>query len=157
LRTQQKHAHDQRAKDTQVARLKTPIIVPSFKQKKLQFGIIEELITERGHKAVFLPKFHCEINPIEMYWGYSKTRFRQVKKVSFPDAKVKVIEALEACSIETIRRFCNRTFRWMDAYRKGLSIKQAAWCVKKQKRHRTISKRVMDEWDNMQKQGEAGS
>jgi len=45
----------------------------------------------------------------------------------------------------------------MDAYRKGLSIKQAAWCVKKQKRYRTISKRVMDEWDNMQKQGEAGS
>jgi len=41
LRTQQKHAHDQRAKDTQVARLKTPIIVPSFKQKKLQFGIIK--------------------------------------------------------------------------------------------------------------------
>jgi hypothetical protein len=28
---------------------------------------IEELITERGYKAVFLPKFHCEINLIEMY------------------------------------------------------------------------------------------
>jgi hypothetical protein len=37
---------------------------------------VEELITERGHKAVFLPKFHCEINLIEMYWGYSKTRYR---------------------------------------------------------------------------------
>ena len=111
---------------------------------------IEELIMERGHKAVFLPKFHCEINPIEMYWGYSKTRYRQVKKASFPDAKVKVVEALEACSIDIIRRFCNRTFRWMDAYRQGLTIKQAAWCVKKQKGHRTISKNVMDEWDKMQ-------
>ena len=28
---------------------------------------IEELITERGYKAVFLPKFHCEINLIEIY------------------------------------------------------------------------------------------
>ena len=28
---------------------------------------VEELITDRGHKAVFLPKFHCEINPIEIY------------------------------------------------------------------------------------------
>ena len=28
---------------------------------------IEELIIERGYKAVFLPKFHCEINLIEMY------------------------------------------------------------------------------------------
>jgi hypothetical protein len=38
------HAHDQRAKDAQAteqsSRLKTPIIVPSFKQKKLQFDII---------------------------------------------------------------------------------------------------------------------
>jgi hypothetical protein len=44
LRTQQKHTHNQRAKDTQVAKLKTPIIVLSFKQKKLQFGIIRGLI-----------------------------------------------------------------------------------------------------------------
>jgi hypothetical protein len=38
------HAHDQRAKDAQAtaqsSRLKTPIIVPSFKQKRLQFDII---------------------------------------------------------------------------------------------------------------------
>jgi hypothetical protein len=44
LRTQQKHTYDQRAKDAQVreqsSRLKTLIIVPSFKQKKLQFDIV---------------------------------------------------------------------------------------------------------------------
>jgi hypothetical protein len=45
----------------------------------------------------------------------------------------------------------------MDVYRKGLSIKQAAWYVKKQKRYRTISKKVIDEWDNMQKDGKEGS
>jgi hypothetical protein len=28
---------------------------------------IEELITERGYKAIFLPKFHCEINLIKIY------------------------------------------------------------------------------------------
>jgi len=37
---------------------------------------VKELIIDRGHKAVFLPKFHCEINPIEIYWEYSKTRYR---------------------------------------------------------------------------------
>ena len=72
---------------------------------------------------MFLPKFHYEINLIEIYWGYSKTRYRQVKKTSFPDTKAKVVEALEAYSIKTIRRFYNRTFRQMDAYRKGLSIR----------------------------------
>jgi hypothetical protein len=35
-----------------------------FFQEKSQ---LEELITERGHKCVFFPKFHCEINPIKMY------------------------------------------------------------------------------------------
>jgi hypothetical protein len=86
-------------------------ILSNYKDFFKEKSQIKELITKRGYKAVFLPKFHCEINPIEIYWGYSKTRFRQVKKVSFPDTKVKVVEALEACSIETIRRFCNRTFR----------------------------------------------
>jgi hypothetical protein len=28
---------------------------------------IKEFITERGHKAMFLPKFYYEINLIEMY------------------------------------------------------------------------------------------
>jgi hypothetical protein len=37
---------------------------------------IKELIIERGYKAVFLLKFHYEINLIKIYWGYSKTRFR---------------------------------------------------------------------------------
>jgi hypothetical protein len=35
----------------------------------------------------------------------------------------------------------------MDAYRKGLSIKAAAWCVKKQKGHKSISEAIMKEFD----------
>jgi hypothetical protein len=31
----------------------------------------------------------------------------------------------------------------MDAYRKGLSAKAAAWCVKKQKRYRVILEGAM--------------
>ena len=61
-----------------------------------------------------------------MYWGYSKARYRQVKKTSFDHAKKEVVEALDACSTDTLRRFCNRTLRFMDAYRKGLSVQAAA-------------------------------
>jgi hypothetical protein len=28
---------------------------------------IATLIKDRGHKCIFLPKFHCELNPIKMY------------------------------------------------------------------------------------------
>jgi len=31
-----------------------------------QTSMLEELVTSRGHLCVFLPKFHCELNPIEM-------------------------------------------------------------------------------------------
>jgi hypothetical protein len=34
-----------------------------FKEKSQ----VKELITNQGHKAVFLPKFHCEINLIKIY------------------------------------------------------------------------------------------
>ena len=35
----------------------------------------------------------------------------------------------------------------MDAYRKGLSFKQTAWCVKKQSSHRVISELWIKEFD----------
>src|SRR5467141_3922261 len=67
--------------------------------------------------------------------------------------KKQVPIALDACPTETLRRFCNRSFRFMDAYRKGLSVKAAAWCVKKQKGHRAISEAVMKEFDAQEEGG----
>ena len=49
------------------------------------------------------------------------------------------LECLNACPVEVIRRFVNRSWRFMDAYRKGLTGKAAAWAVKKQKGHRAVS------------------
>ena len=66
-----------------------------------------------------------------------------MKKTSFDYAKREVLIALDACSIDIMRRFCNRSYRFMDAYHKGLSVKAAAWCIKKQRRHKTISKEAM--------------
>src|ERR1700692_4587861 len=36
--------------------------------------LLQIIIEEAGHKCYFLPKFHCELNPIEMYWGWVKIR-----------------------------------------------------------------------------------
>jgi len=43
-----------------------------FFEQKSATGIF---IKEKGHKCVFIPKFYCELNAIEMYWGYLKAGY----------------------------------------------------------------------------------
>ena len=69
------------------------------------------------------------------YWGWAKYRYRQDSKKTFDDAKKAVVGALDSCPIEVIRRFINRAWRFMSAYRLGLKGKAAAWAVWKQKGH----------------------
>ena len=115
-----------------------------FKQK----SAIAMLIEDKGHKYIFIPKFYYKLNAIKMYQGYRKARYCQVKKTSFEHAKKEVLIALDACSINIIRRFYNRASRFMDAYRKGLGVKAAVWCVKKQKRYRVILEAIMQAFED---------
>ncbi|KIK50164.1 hypothetical protein GYMLUDRAFT_183137, partial [Collybiopsis luxurians FD-317 M1] len=55
-----------------------------------------------GHKCFFLPKFHCEFNPIEMVWGQAKRRFREMADGTFPRTKVLVPERLDKVSAQNI-------------------------------------------------------
>jgi hypothetical protein len=34
--------------------------------------LLQHYLEGRGHVCLFLPKFHCELNLIEMLWGYPK-------------------------------------------------------------------------------------
>jgi hypothetical protein len=38
----------------------------------MQKSLVQEVIEERGHLCIFLPKFHCELNFIEFFWGAVK-------------------------------------------------------------------------------------
>ncbi|TFK80727.1 hypothetical protein K466DRAFT_636180 [Polyporus arcularius HHB13444] len=108
-----------------------------------QQSMLEVLITQAGHECIFLPKFHCELNPIEMYWGWSKYRYREVVKKNFDDAKQVALNALNSCPTDVIRRFIRKSWRFMSAYRLGLTGKAAAWAVRKQKQHRQVSRAAM--------------
>ncbi|KZT68737.1 hypothetical protein DAEQUDRAFT_745617 [Daedalea quercina L-15889] len=108
-----------------------------------QESLLEHKIKARSHLCIFLPKFHCELNPIEMYWGWCKYRYHEVYKAKFEDAKRVALECLNACPVEVIQRFFNRSWRFMDAYRKGLTGKAAEWAVRKQKSHRRVAQSAM--------------
>jgi len=51
---------------------------------------------------------------------------------------------LDACPVETIQRFINRSWRFMDAYRMSLTGQAAEWAVRKQKTHRSATNAALD-------------
>ncbi|KAH7333984.1 hypothetical protein B0J17DRAFT_674952 [Rhizoctonia solani] len=53
--------------------------------------------------------------------------------------------ALKSVPLESIRRFINRSNRFVDAYRRGLNGQQAAWASRKYRSHRTLPPHILCE------------
>ena len=47
------------------------------------------------------------------------------------------------CPADVIQRLINQSWRFIDAYKKGLKGEAAAWVVHKQKSHRSVSESAM--------------
>lgn len=75
---------------------------PDFTFQKSQ---LEELVESRGHICDFYPKYHCELNFIEQYWGAAKLRFRVAGHArTLAEMEEKVIACLDDVPILHIRR-----------------------------------------------------
>jgi hypothetical protein len=117
-----------------------------------QKSLVQETIEAAGHLCLFLPKFHCELNPIEYFWGMVKKYLRDHCDYSFDGLKDNLPKALDSIPIQTIRRWEHRLFRWVDAYRAGLGSVEAQSQVKKfsskkYKSHRRIPENVATLFD----------
>ena len=104
-----------------------------------QESMLETLIKEKGHLCLILPKFHCELNPVEMvssdpvnfitmliykskYWGWCKYRYREYPKATFAEAKECALEVLDTCPKEVIQKFINRSLRFIDSNKLGKKV-----------------------------------
>jgi hypothetical protein len=54
---------------------------PDFKAQKSR---LHDVVEARGHQVLFLPKFHCELNFIEMYWATTKMMTRRRETFTWP-------------------------------------------------------------------------
>ncbi|KAF9518154.1 hypothetical protein BS47DRAFT_1290056, partial [Hydnum rufescens UP504] len=100
-------------------------------------SLLEILCETRGYEVIFLPKFHPELNFIEMCWGFAKWVYCQFPHSSeFNILEKNVLTALG--SIPLLSMFSNRSMWFMDGYRKGLNSSEAAWAMKKYHRHHCL-------------------
>lgn len=109
---------------------------PDFTFQKSQ---LQELIESCGHICDFYPKYHCELNFIEQYWGAAKLQFRVTGHArTLDDMEKKVVACLDDIPLLQIQRFANRSARFIDAYNARLSGTEAMWANRKYHGHRTL-------------------
>ena len=70
VQTMQLHVPDGMVADKMKEKLQT------FEDFATQKSLLEELVESRGHLCMFIPKFHCELNPIEGVWCHAKKQTR---------------------------------------------------------------------------------
>jgi hypothetical protein len=119
---------------------------PDFASQKCA---LQEVIEAAGHTADFYAKYHCETNFIERYWGYAKRLVRKRCNYTFAGLQREVPIALDSCPLSVIRNFSRKAWRYMDAYRKGLTGRLAEFAVKKYKSHRRIPNFVLSELEKL--------
>jgi hypothetical protein len=122
---------------------------PDFCEQK---SLVQETIEAAGHLCLFLPKFHCELNFIEFFWGMVKKYLRDNCDYTFDTLKENLPKALRSVHIHTIRRWEHRMFQWIEASRSGLTTREAQVQVRKfsstkYKSHRRIPKGVASAFD----------
>ena len=111
-----------------------------FKSKK---PLLQELIEARGHKIIFYPKFHCELNYIEMYWGLGKHITRKQCDYKWDSLIQTVPAVLDSISLLTIRKFARKSRRYLDSYRQEKDGKQAE---EDQKAHAQVMRKYKSYW-----------
>ncbi|TFK26114.1 hypothetical protein FA15DRAFT_679808 [Coprinopsis marcescibilis] len=120
---------------------------PDFVAQKSQ---LEEFVESRGHLCDFYPKYHCELNFIEQYWGMAKAQYRNSPRTNNQDEMGRLMLIcldkidrllmflLDTCVYNSLLGSQNRGARFISAYDLGLSGAEAAWANKRYHRHRTL-------------------
>ncbi|GJE94827.1 hypothetical protein PsYK624_110020 [Phanerochaete sordida] len=111
--------------------------------------LLETLCRSHGIEIIYLPKFHCELNPIERCWCHAKRVYRQNPNITTTDDEMErnVIAALESVSLLSMRRFCNTALRYMDGYRQGLNGAQSSYAARVYSSHRRYPEGIAAEME----------
>ena len=116
---------------------------PDFKEQK---EWLSEIVEASGFQIIFFPKYHCELNFIEMIWGWIKSHHRRTCTYNYNDLKSSLPDTLEnklpLCFIRKASRSCER---FMTGYKLGLDGPLLDFAMRKFRGHRSIPSEMKDD------------
>ena len=82
---------------------------------------LAEVVKKAGFNILFYPKCHCELNYIELVWGWTKSYHRRTCTYNYKDLKRDLPKTLsETWPIADFKRFFRYCLRFMSGHREGL-------------------------------------
>ena len=96
---------------------KTLAEMDDFKHEK---SLVEHYLVDKGHIAVFLPKFHPELNPIERVWAQLKRFTKAHCKYSIQSLRKNIPDAYDSVTLENIQNCFRKVRYYMFGYLEGL-------------------------------------
>ena len=88
-----------------------------FKDQKTAIALAVESCQ---HIFELYPKYHCECNFIERYWGAAKRDARQQCDYSYKHLCARVPGILDSVPLPMIRRFYHKAWRYIEGYGRGM-------------------------------------
>ncbi|OAD78784.1 hypothetical protein PHYBLDRAFT_185350 [Phycomyces blakesleeanus NRRL 1555(-)] len=105
-----------------------PTSQPDFMSQKTA---LHEAVEVSGHIFELYPKFHCECNWIERYWGSAKREVRLQCDYTYNSLDKNIHTFLDnAGKLSNVRNYYNRSWRYIEAYSQDMNVKEAHDSVK---------------------------
>jgi len=102
--------------------------------------IVETTVAKHpgGHVVKWIPKYHCELNPIELVWNRMKKYARKHCGYSIHHLRDTIPKALDSVPLVLIRRFARLCRDYSRAYHEGCKEGCIAAAHKTYKSHRRV-------------------
>ena len=90
---------------------------PDFRDEQPEIALF---LRRKGYACIFLPKFHCELNPIEICWAQAKRYTRAHTNYTIQHLRLIVPDGLDSVSVDNIKNYFRKARNYMHAYLEGL-------------------------------------
>lgn len=107
---------------------------------------LTQVVHEAGFEIIFYPKYHCELNYIEMVWGWVKSHHRRTCTYNYKDLKERLPKTFDdLLDVSFVRKVFQHCLRFMSGYRQNLEGPLLDYAMRKYTSHRVVPIGVAEE------------